>query len=101
MRDLSSRYTRLLMLSPVLASEGKTVLNKKLATTSLKPENVVVQRRAVAGGSVETAQQATAGHVDEQIARILAAPEYLAAHDVMEIVSVGFEFALRTSVKRE
>ena len=65
------------------------------------PENVVVERRATTGGCVETAEQATAGHVDEQVAALLAAPEYLAAHDVVEIVGVGDKFALKEQLPRE
>ena len=65
------------------------------------PENVVVERSATTGGCVETAQQATTGHVDEQVAALLAAPEYLAAHYVMEIVCVGVEFALRNSFTQQ
>jgi hypothetical protein len=67
----------------------------------LQPENVVVQRRAVSIGCVETAKQVTTRHVDDQVAGFFAAPEYLAAHDVVEIVGVGDKFALKEQLPRE
>ena len=60
----------------------------------MEPENVVVKRRAAASGCVETAEQAAAGHVHEQVAPVFAPPEYFTAHDVVEIVGMGVEFAL-------
>ena len=66
----------------------------------MSPENVVVKRGAVAGGCVEAAEQATTGHVHEQVPTLLAPPEYLAAHHVVEIVRVGVELALSNSVTK-
>ncbi len=80
-RDLRSKYTRLLMLR-------KCHGQRQLEAWLIEPENVVVQRGAATGGCVETAEQAAAGHVHEEVARVLAPSENLAAHDVVEVVGM-------------
>jgi hypothetical protein len=66
----------------------------------IEPENVVVKRRAAASGCVETAEQAAARHVHEQVTGVFAPPEYFTAHDVVEVVGMGVEFALRKGETR-